>query len=83
MPKIGPISGETSMAPIITAVELTLRPTEARTMAQTRIHTFGPLKKMLLRMFSAAFSVSICSRMSAISLIIYLKLLIILIFSLV
>ncbi len=29
MPMIGPISGEISMAPMITAVELTLSPSEA------------------------------------------------------
>ena len=44
MPMIGPMSGETSIAPMMTAVELTFSPTEASTMAQTRIHTFGPLK---------------------------------------
>ena len=44
MPIIGPISGDTSIAPMITAVELTFRPTEASTIAHTRIQTFGPLK---------------------------------------
>ena len=44
IPKIGPISGDTSIAPMITAVEFTLRPTDAKTMAHTRIHTLGPLK---------------------------------------
>jgi hypothetical protein len=33
---MGPISGEISIAPMITAVELTFRPTEAMRMANTR-----------------------------------------------
>ena len=36
-PKIGPISGETSMAPMITGIELTFSPTEAMTMANARM----------------------------------------------
>ena len=44
---IGPMSGDTSMAPIITAVEFTLRPIEARNMANTRIQTFRPLNSEL------------------------------------
>ena len=35
MPLIGPISGEMSMAPMMTAVELTFNPTEAMIMAKT------------------------------------------------
>ena len=36
-PKIGPISGETSMAPMITGIELTFSPTDAMTMANARM----------------------------------------------
>ena len=39
---IGPISGETNMAPIITAVELTFNPTDAITIAKTKIQTLTP-----------------------------------------
>ena len=44
IPMIGPMRGDTSIAPMITAVEFTFRPTAASTMAHTRIHTLGPLK---------------------------------------
>ena len=37
MPMMGPISGEMSIAPMMTAVELVLRPSEATRMANTRI----------------------------------------------
>ena len=65
MPMIGPIRGEMSIAPIITAVELTFSPTEAMIMENARIHTFGPLKETLLRMDLVAASVSIWSEMLA------------------
>ena len=57
-PKIGPISGETSMAPMITATEFTFRPTEASTIANPRIQAFGPRKAIPPRIFSAADSQS-------------------------
>ncbi len=39
---IGPISGEMSMAPIITAVELVLSPSDAMKIASTRITMLVP-----------------------------------------
>ena len=39
---MGPIKGEINMAPMMTAVELTLRPMDAMTMLKTRIHTLKP-----------------------------------------
>ena len=42
-PKIGPINGEISMAPITTAVESALRPTEHTKIEQTKIHAVAPL----------------------------------------
>ena len=50
IPIIGPISGEISMAPIITAVELVFRPSEAMNMAKIRISMFGPRKVIPSRM---------------------------------
>lgn len=50
MPMIGPISGEINMAPMMTAVELTFKPTEATMMAKKRIHTLTPLKTNALPM---------------------------------
>ena len=55
-PKMGPITGEINMAPMMTGMELTLRPTEAMTMAQARMNTLVPLKEMFLRMEARAFS---------------------------
>ena len=43
-PMIGPISGEISIAPMMTGMELTFRPTDAMMMAVPRIQTFGPRK---------------------------------------
>ena len=59
MPIIGPIRGEMSMAPIITAVEFTLSPIDAIKTEQTRIHTLAPLNQMLFLIFSSAATVSI------------------------
>ena len=39
---MGPINGEINMAPMMTAVEFTLRPMEAITMLKTRIQTLNP-----------------------------------------
>jgi hypothetical protein len=52
MPLMGPISGDMSMAPMITAVEFMFRPTEATTMAKTRIHRLVPLNMESLTMLS-------------------------------
>ena len=56
-PIIGPISGEMSMAPIITAVELVLRPSDAISIAITRITMFVPRKETPSRI---SFSASDC-----------------------
>ena len=61
MPNIGPIKGEMSMAPMMTGMELVLRPTDAITMAKARMYAFGPLNSMLLRIYCEALSVSMCS----------------------
>ena len=55
-PMIGPISGEISMAPIITAVELTFSPSEAIKMANINIHRLAPLNSTPLRMDSTVSS---------------------------
>ena len=44
IPMIGPIIGETSMAPITTAAEFTFKPNEQIKIANTNIHKFVPLK---------------------------------------
>src|SRR5690606_26322395 len=44
IPSMGPINGEINIAPIMTAVELTLRPTQAIRMAKINIQRFVPLK---------------------------------------
>ena len=43
---IGPISGEISMAPMITAVELMLSPRDAISMAKTKTQRLGPMNEM-------------------------------------
>ena len=55
-PKMGPITGEINMAPMMTGMELTFKPNEAMMMAQTRIKTLVPRKAMFLRMDTLAFS---------------------------
>ena len=55
-PTIGIINGEISIAPIITAVEFTFKPTEAITIAQAKIHKLEPRKEMLDLIFSKTFS---------------------------
>jgi len=49
---IGPINGEINMAPIITAVELTFKPSEAIKMAKIRIHKLAPLNSTPFRIES-------------------------------
>ena len=61
VPIIGPISGEISIAPMITAVEFTLRPTDAMMIENARIQALGPRNQMALLMRCAASSVSIWS----------------------
>ena len=63
IPMIGPIRGEMSIAPIMTAVELMFSPTEAMITEKARIHTLGPLNQMLVLMWREAISVSIWSPM--------------------
>ena len=52
---IGPISGEINIAPIITAVELTFKPTEATIIAQAKIHKLAPEKEILPLTLSNVF----------------------------
>jgi hypothetical protein len=44
MPLIGPINGDISMAPMMTAVEFVFNPTEAIIIAKTKTHRLVPLK---------------------------------------
>ncbi len=44
MPMMGPMSGEMSMAPMMTAVELTFSPSEAMKMAKMSTQRLAPLK---------------------------------------
>jgi hypothetical protein len=44
-----------SIAPIITAVELTFKPTDATIMAQAKIHRLAPVKEILFLTFSKVF----------------------------
>ncbi|MNV56763.1 hypothetical protein D3C71_1490640 [compost metagenome] len=55
-PTIGPINGDISMAPIMTAVEFTFNPTDATTIAQARIQALAPRKEILLTTFSRTAS---------------------------
>ncbi len=55
-PKMGPITGDINMAPMMTGMELTFRPTEAMMMAQARMNTLVPRKAIFLRMEVLAFS---------------------------
>ena len=44
IPKIGPIKGDISMAPITTAVEFAFNPIEATNTAKIKIQAVAPLK---------------------------------------
>ena len=57
-PKIGPIKGDMSIAPMMTGIEFTFRPTEAITTENARIHAFGPRKCTFFLIWHSAFSVS-------------------------
>ena len=63
-PTIGPISGLISIAPITTAVLLTLRPILATKMENIRIHALCPLKGISLRIASTVVERSVSSRIS-------------------
>ena len=69
IPIMGPISGDISIAPIITGMELTFNPTLAIIIATARIHTFGPLNEMFEIMDACAAFISICSVILVISFI--------------
>ena len=56
IPTIGPISGEISMAPIITAVELTFRPIDAMNIAHAKIQRLAPLNEMFFKTSCRTFS---------------------------
>ena len=61
MPMMGPMSGDMSMAPMMTAVELTLRPSEAMNMANTSTHRVAPRNDtpaLMARTVSASSSLS-------------------------
>lgn len=62
-PRMGAITGEISMAPMMTGMEFTLSPTDAMTMAHAKINTLAPRKWMPLRMDSLAPSRSRSSDM--------------------
>ena len=53
MPTMGPISGEISMAPMITAVELTFSPTDAISMAKNNTQRLVPPARALPRSASS------------------------------
>ena len=61
IPLIGPIKGEMSMAPIITAVELTFKPNEAMKTAKISTQRFAPWKVtplLICLIISVSFSLS-------------------------
>ena len=64
-PMIGPMSGEISMAPMMTAVELTLRPTEAMIIAKKSTHTLSARNSTPLVMLAIVVSESVSSAILA------------------
>ena len=60
-PRIGPIRGDMSIAPMMTGMELRFSPTDAMMIAQARMKTFGPRKGTLLRMAVLAAPLSMWS----------------------
>ena len=62
-PRMGPITGEMSIAPIMTGMEFTFRPTDAMMIAQARMKTFGPLNAIFFRMDRLALPWSMSSAM--------------------
>jgi hypothetical protein len=59
IPKIGPINGDISMAPITTAVELTFKPIDAIKIDNTRIQAVWPLMEIPSLMVLAVASLSV------------------------
>jgi len=55
---IGPIKGEISIAPIITAVEFTFNPTDATKIAQAKIQRLAPEKEIFPFTLSNVFCLS-------------------------
>ena len=51
IPIIGPINGDINMAPMITAVEFTFKPSDATKMAKIKIHKLVPRKTTPLSIF--------------------------------
>ena len=68
-PRIGPIRGEMSIAPMMTGMELRLSPTDAMIIAQARMKTLAPRKCMFFLMLSLADSTSKSSDILTIPLI--------------
>ena len=64
IPKIGPIKGDISMAPITTAVELTFNPIEAITMEKIRIHAVWLLTTIPSFILSIVSGISVPSLIS-------------------
>ena len=57
---MGPITGDMSIAPMMTGMELTFRPTDAMIIAQARMKTLCPLNAMffLIERFAPEWSTS-------------------------
>jgi len=64
IPKIGPIKGDISMAPITTAVEFAFNPIEATKTAKTRIQAVAPLNGISAIIAEIVASWSVSSRKS-------------------
>ncbi len=69
IPKIGPISGEISMAPMTTAVEFALSPIEATKIEQIKIQAVAPLNGMSRTIASMVLSRSVSLLKSSSSMI--------------
>jgi hypothetical protein len=57
---MGPIKGDMSMAPMMTGMELTFRPTDAMIIATSRIYALCPWNSIFPLIVFTAASVSIC-----------------------
>ena len=64
IPMMGPINGEMSIAPIITAVAFTFNPNDATNMAKMSTHKLVPRKTTPLSMFSTTVCSSSFSALS-------------------
>ncbi len=69
IPKIGPINGDISIAPITTAVEFAFSPTEATKMEHINIQAVAPLKEISFLMASIVASRSVSALKSSNSII--------------